>query len=200
MLDFPATHRNRDAIVEVLGQIWDPQQGLSFLEIASGSGQHACYFANRFPHWTIQPSDYEEEHVLSVEAYRRDQGLENLLPAFQLDVTSTDWKAKGPFDAVWAINLIHISPWACTEALFRNSRSVLKQTGSRILLYGAFRRNGEHTSPSNAAFDQGLKAQNSEWGVRCLDEVEAVALELGYILERVQEMPANNLTAIFCRA
>ena len=196
MLDFPATHRNRQAIASLLNKVWRAQERYQFLEVASGSGQHACYFAKEFPHWVIQPTDLEVQHLQSIDAYREDQGLANLLPAQHLDVSEKCWSVKGSYEAVWSINLIHISPWSCTQALFENARPLLKKHG-RLLLYGPFRQDGQHTSPSNAQFDQSLKSRNPAWGVRCLKEVEEVATSLGYFLELVENMPANNLTAVF---
>lgn len=194
-LDFPATARNREAIAGVLAELWDPTKPLSVLEVASGSGQHAAYFATRFPRWTFQPSDREPAHLQSIEAYRSD-APENLLPPVALDVSLAPWPVAGPCDAIFAINLIHISPWACTEALFLYGKSLL-QPGGGIYLYGAFRRDGQHTAPSNEAFDQGLRGQNPAWGVRCLDQVASTAAAHGFQLSTVIPMPANNLSVLF---
>jgi SAM-dependent methyltransferase len=194
-LDFPATARNRDAIARVLAQLWDSQQPLAVLEVASGSGQHAAYFAPRFPHWTLQPSDIAEAHLDSIEAYR-EEASGNLLPPLALDVESPPWPLSSLYDAIWAINLIHISPWSCTEALFGEGRRHLRPRGS-LYLYGAFRRQGQHTAPSNQAFDISLRQQNPAWGVRCLDEVAETAASVGFRLARLVPMPANNLSVLF---
>ena len=195
-LDFPATQKNREVIADVLADVFDPQARLRMLEVASGSGQHAVYFAFRFPKWTIQPTDLVQEHLNSISAYTEHHEVINVLPPVAVDASMDDWPVSGPFDGVWAINLIHISPWECTLGLFRNAFTHLKQ-GGLLYLYGAYRRGGEHTSESNRAFDQGLRAQNSRWGVRCLDEVTRVAEENGFSLERVVQMPANNLSVVF---
>lgn len=195
-LDFPATARNREPIARVLREIWDPvQTPRRFLEVASGSGQHAAFLASQFPHWTFQPSDLEEAHLESIAAYREQVGLETLLPPIKLDVSARPWPLNEKFDGVLAINLIHIAPWACTEHLLCGSREVLHE-GGRLYLYGAFRRSGLHTAPSNQAFDDDLKSRNPEWGVRCLDQVLALARATGFELERVVEMPANNLSVV----
>lgn len=194
-LDFPATSRNREPIVEVLAELWKPESPLNVLEVASGSGQHSAYFARRFPRWTFQPTDLEPAHLDSIETYRSETG-ENLLGPLRLDVAEESWPVIGGYDAIFAINLIHISPWACTTALFKTGKRYLKPKGA-VYLYGAFMQNGQHTAPSNEAFDRGLRQQNSAWGVRCLEEVTSVAQAQGFRLTRVVEMPANNLSVLF---
>lgn len=196
MLDFPATHKNREVIGDVLAQIYPPDERCCHLEIASGSGQHATYLARRFPEWVIQPSDIKSEHLASIAAYRAHEELNNVLDPLCLDVEQTDWGLKEPLDGIWAINLIHISPWRATAALFAGAKRHLKANGA-LYLYGAYRRAGQHTSPSNEAFDRGLQRSNPEWGVRCLDEVTKVAGDHGFYLDRVVEMPANNLSVVF---
>ena len=196
-MDFPATSRNRDPIVSVLADLWDPLLPRHILEVASGSGQHAVYFASRFPRWRFQPTDLEPEHLRSIENYRQDAG-ENLSPAIRLDVNQTPWPLDGLFDAILAINLIHISPWSSCQALFAEGSRHLCESGS-IYLYGAFRRHGQHTAPSNQSFDVGLRQRDPSWGVRCLEEVTGLAREHGFRRERVTEMPANNLSVLFAR-
>lgn len=198
MLDFPATHRNRDAIGDVLQQVYDPNAPLRMLEVASGSGQHAVYFANRFPNWTLQPTDLVPEHLNSISAYTEHLGLSNVLTPKLLDVTQSDWNLSQKYHGVWAINLIHISPWECTLSLFEKAASVLLEDG-KLYLYGAYRQSGQHTSDSNRAFDQSLRAQNPQWGVRCLDEVTEVAENSGFQQRDVVSMPANNLSVIFVK-
>lgn len=194
-LDFPATRRNQKPIAEVLERLWDSTAPLAVLELAAGSGQHAAFFAQRFPNWTFQPSDLEPAHLESIEAYRRD-ATSNILPAIRLDVASTPWPVTRSYGAIFAINLIHISPWSCTQGLFSEGKRHLVRRGG-IFLYGAFRRGGRHTAPSNEAFDAGLRQRDSRWGVRCLDEVSALAGREGFRREQVLEMPANNLSVFF---
>jgi cyclopropane fatty-acyl-phospholipid synthase-like methyltransferase len=196
MLDFPATHRNREAIAEVLQDVFPTHHKRTVLELASGSGQHVAYFAARFPHWTFQPTDLEIDHIRSIEAYRASHDLSNVLQPKLLNVVDERWPVRGPFDGVLAINLIHISPWECTLGLFAGAAEVLKERG-KLFLYGAYRVEGRHTSPSNVAFDQSLQASDPRWGVRCLDEVTEVATKHGFKRESVIKMPANNLSVVF---
>lgn len=195
-LDFPATARNREPIASVLGQFWNPDRPLRLLEVASGSGQHAVFFSERFPNWTFQPSDIDPLHLQSIAAYRQDLAGENLLPPIGLDVGATPWPFSESFDAILAINLIHISPWACTEALFAQSKQHLN-AGGAVYLYGAFLREGRHTAPSNQSFDESLRLSDPSWGVRCLDKVTRTAQSQGFRLASVVEMPANNLSVLF---
>ncbi|MFN2331695.1 MAG: DUF938 domain-containing protein, partial [Halomonas sp.] len=123
-------------------------------------------------------------------------GLPNLAEPVRLDVTDFDSWPGGPFEAIVAINLIHISPWAVTEALMAGAGSVLVP-GGVLFLYGPFRRGGLHVAPSNAAFDADLRRRDSRWGVRDLEQVSAEAERFGLTLERLVEMPANNLSVVF---
>jgi hypothetical protein len=170
----------------------------SLLEVASGSGQHAAYLAARFPLWSWQPSDVEPGHLISIEAYRQETHAPNLRAPLLLDVQAVPWSLPRKYDAIVAINLLHISPWRCTESLLEEGCRHLS-AGGALYLYGAFRRQGRHTAPSNLSFDAGLRAQNPEWGVRCLEEVSALAEDHGLVRESVVEMPANNLSVLFRR-
>jgi hypothetical protein len=125
-------------------------------------------------------------------------GLANLRAPLRLDVRDSSWPVRRA-DAVICINMIHIAPWAATEALISGAARVLAGRGS-LCLYGPYRRGGQHTAPSNEAFDQSLRARNPEWGVRDLDEVARSAGRYGFELAEVVSMPANNLTVVFTRA
>lgn len=198
MLDFPATHKNGGVIGDVLAEVFCTDATLNLIEIASGSGQHAMTWGHRFPAWTFQPTDLEPQHLESIAAYTEYYGLKNVLPPLLVDTTN-EWPQVGNYDGVLAINLIHISPWEATLGLFNGAAKCLKARG-KLFLYGAYRRDGEHTSLSNQSFDQSLQARDPRWGVRCLDEVTQVAESSGFRLERVVEMPANNLSVVFTRS
>ena len=192
-LDFPATRRNQGAIAQVLASFLEPSREQKLLELASGSGQHVVSFAKTFPQWNFQPSDVEQAHLESIEAYRADLTSSNVAPAIPLDVAETPWPVPHSMDVILAINLIHISPWRCTLSIFEEGRKHLVAGGS-IYLYGAFFQDDVVTAPSNLAFDAGLRARNSDWGVRRLEDVRQVAESQGFVLAHRQEMPANNLS------
>lgn len=189
----PATLRNRDAIVEVLARVLPPSG--TVLEIASGSGEHAAYFAGKLPHLSWQPSDDDDAACASIEAYRVEAQLPNLRAPLRIDAREGDWGIARA-DAVVSINMIHIAPWSACQGLMRGAARVLPQ-GGVLYLYGPFRRDGAHTSPSNAGFDEGLRARDPAWGVRDLGEVTREAEAHGAARVEVIEMPANNLSVVF---
>ena len=191
----PHVARNAEPIAEVLRTIL-PERGL-VLEIASGSGEHAVHFARAFPKLLFQPSDPEPAALRSIEAWRAEAGLFNLLPAVALDARAREWPL-GEADAILAINMVHISPWAATEGLMRGAARLLAQ-GAPLFLYGAYLQADVPTAPSNLAFDESLRARDPEWGVRELEAVAAEATKNGLRLEQVVPMPANNLSLIFRR-
>ena len=171
-----------------------PERGL-VLEVASGTGEHAVHFAGAFPRLLWQPSDPEPAARRSIEAWRAEAGLFNLLPALSLDARAAQWPITEA-DAVLAINMIHISPWAATAGLLRGAGRLLG-SGAPLYLYGPFRQQDVETAPSNEAFDESLRARNPEWGLRALDEVVDAAEGEGFGLNSVVPMPANNLSVLF---
>jgi SAM-dependent methyltransferase len=194
-LQSPAAARNRQPILEVLEQVLPERARV--LEVASGSGEHAVHLAGARPGWTWQPSDPHPRALASIAAWREAAGLTNLREPLRLDVTG-NWPAE-PFDALVAINLLHISAWAVTETLMAGAGASLV-SGGVLYLYGPFRREGRHTAPTNAAFDADLRTRDPRWGIRDLEAVTAEAERCGLDLERVVAMPANNLSVVFRRS
>ncbi len=187
----PATLRNREAIAAVLIEEL-PVTGL-VLEIASGSGEHVAHFAREFPGHEWQPSDPDAGARASIAAWTN--GLTNVVAALAIDAAATDWPIARA-DAVLCINMVHISPWAATLGLLAGAARVLAK-GAPLIIYGPFRQAEVALAPSNAAFDESLKARDPRWGLR---EVEAVRdAAQGLTLTRIVEMPANNLTLVFRR-
>lgn len=192
-LHSPACERNREPILRVLEAAL-PTHGL-VLEIASGTGMHAAYFAPRLPSIVWQPSDTDAACLASIEAWRSAEPSPNLHAPIRLDVRDERWPIDHA-DALFNANMIHISPWETTLALFEGAARVLSQ-GAPLILYGPFMREGRHTAESNAAFDASLRARDPRWGVRELEVVTALARDRGFVEERVIEMPANNLSVVF---
>jgi SAM-dependent methyltransferase len=190
----PATERNRDPIAAVLREVLPPS-GL-VLEVASGTGEHAAYFARLFPALDWQPSDPDPNALTSIESWAADAGAPNLLPPVELDAAGT-WPIERA-DAVVCINMVHISPWAATLGLMAGAARLLPP-GGPLILYGPYRRSEVETAESNEAFDRSLKARNPGWGLRDLSQVGAAAEAEGLALQSVIEMPANNLTVLFRR-
>jgi SAM-dependent methyltransferase len=192
----PHVERNAEPIAEVLREAL-PSGGL-VLEVASGTGEHVLHFARAFPSLTWQPSDPDPVALRSIEAWRASAGLGNLLAPLQLDAASETWPLERA-DAILCINMVHISPWAATEGLMRGAARLLPK-GAPLVLYGAYRRAGVPTAPSNEAFDASLRARNRAWGLRDLQSVQAEAEKNGLAFEGLREMPANNLTVVFRKA
>ncbi|GAA3908800.1 DUF938 domain-containing protein [Halomonas cibimaris] len=198
----PAASRNREPILAVLREHLPANARV--LELASGSGEHGVHFARAMPGWLWQPSDTAPEALASIQAWRRLEQKEgrgdNLRAPVALDVIAgwPDGWRDTTFDAVVAINLIHISPWQATVALMHRAGQYLAENGI-LFLYGPYRRRGMPTAPGNRAFDEDLKTRNPAWGLRCLESVEAEAAAHGLALDAVVEMPANNLSVVFRR-
>jgi SAM-dependent methyltransferase len=176
------------------------------VEAGSGTGQHAVDFARRSPEITWWPSDLNAQHLKSIGAWRAHAGLANIRPPLQIDLSDPAWcrqmhdgSGPGKLLAVFCANVIHIAPWRVAEGLFAGAGRYLRADG-RLFLYGPFKRDGQHTAASNAAFDASLRESNPEWGVRDIADVEALAGAAGLALIETAEMPANNLTLVFGRA
>ncbi len=196
----PTTQRNREPILEVLRRAL-PASG-TVLEIASGTGEHAVWIAANLPGLVIQPSEPDPDNHASIAAWTAFTGVANVRRPLAIDVTAPAWEAgEGiPPDpaAILCINMIHISPWAATLGLMRGAGALLPP-GGVLYLYGAYKRGGAHTAPSNASFDQSLRARDPDWGVRDLEAVTGAAESAGLAPESVIEMPANNLSVILRR-
>ncbi|MEO8554259.1 MAG: DUF938 domain-containing protein [Kofleriaceae bacterium] len=182
----PATERNREPIREVLARVL-PATG-TVLELASGSGEHAVAFARAFPALTWQPSDADPAALASIEAWRAEAELPNLAAPIALDACGA-WPELAPA-AIVCINMVHISPWETSVALFEHARADV------LYLYGPYRFGGA-TAPSNEAFDRSLRARDPRWGVRDVDDLVALAAANGLALVETVAMPANNHSLIF---
>ena len=187
MRSAPAALRNREPIADVLAE-WLPERGL-VLEIASGTGEHALYFARRFPNLDWQPSDPDPGAIASIGAWAAD-GPANLRPPLALDAAG-EWPLDKA-DAVLNINMAHISPWAATLGLLDNAARLLVR-GAPLIFYGPWLSDSIEPAPSNVAFDADLRRRNPEWGLRRVEAVAAAASDRGFDLTGTRDMPANNL-------
>jgi Protein of unknown function (DUF938) len=203
-LDAPAFHRNHQAIAGVLDRYLAGRSG-DAVEVGSGTGQHVVDFAGRFPQITWWPSDLNDAHLKSIEAWRVHSGLPNIRPPQRIDVSDPAWgdaikgeRGSGRLLAVFCANVIHIAPWRVAEGLLAGAGRALG-SGGTLFLYGPFKRGGQHTAPSNEAFDGSLRRGNPDWGVRDVEAVEALANRAGLLLAEMAGMPANNFTLVFRR-
>jgi hypothetical protein len=188
----PATLRNREAIADILATVL-PSSG-NVLEVASGSGEHCAYFAQRFRTLTWQPSDPEPAARASIALWCDD--LPNVHPALDLNAEASDWPLTHAA-AVLCINMVHISPWEATQGMLSAAARLL-QAGAPLFLYGPYHRTAYPTAPSNEAFDAALRMRDPRWGLRNIDDVLAAAD--GFVLDRIVEMPANNLSIVLRRS
>jgi SAM-dependent methyltransferase len=191
----PATARNREPIRAVLARVL-PAKGL-VLELAAGTGEHAAFFAQSFPHLTWQPSDRDAQGFASIAAHGAAADATNLKAAVLLDATAPAWPVARA-DAIVCINMIHIAPWAATEGLMAGAGRTLGP-GGVLFLYGPYKQGGAPTAESNQRFDEDLRRRDPAWGVRDLDDVTALAARHGLRRIEVVEMPANNLSVVFAR-
>jgi hypothetical protein len=204
-LDAAAFHRNHAPIWAVLGEFLAGKSG-DVVEVGSGTGQHVVHFAGNTPGIVWWPSDLNENHLKSIEAWRAHSALPNIRPPLRIDLTDPAWcpalhdgSGPGQLLAVFCANVIHIAPWRVAEGLFAGAGRYLRSDG-RLFLYGPFKRDGKHTAISNAVFDTSLREQDAEWGVRDIADVEKLAAGAGLALIETVPMPANNMILVFGRS
>ena len=159
------------------------------------------FFQESFPSIIWQTSDPESIHRKSIVSWINHQRLSSKMPEpLDIDVEKRPWpvttQLKSFIKGIVCINMIHISPWSCTRALFEESKSCLDHN-QFLMLYGPFLRNGIQTSERNLIFDQSLKLQNPLWGLRHLDQVNEIAFENGFEQDKIIEMPTNNLSVVY---
>ncbi|KAF9116034.1 hypothetical protein BGX27_005267 [Mortierella sp. AM989] len=208
---FAAADRNKEVIIDQLRPVLD--KASLVLEVGSGSGQHVYRFSKDYPKVTFQPTEYDVALLSSIDAYAKglnDEG-HHIKPALELDATKPEhWQrvlnavqpeqqnhAAGCFDLVITANVFHISPWIVGQSIVRGAGQMLKSGGS-FVIYGPFKRDGGFNSESNREFDATLRGRDPSWGVRDIEEIEAVAKnEANMRLDRIVDMPANNYMLFF---
>lgn len=182
----PAAEQNRDAILSVLKIEFE--QAHSVIEIGSGTGQHAVYFARQLPHLTWQASD-KPEHIEGIQQWINEANLNNVSPPIILDVCR-QWP-NHQYDAAFAANVAHIMHWHEIEAMFAGLALILA-ANAKFCLYGPFNLNGEYTSESNREFDQWLYKRDPHSCIRDKNELDELAKKNNLGLYKDWEMPCNN--------
>lgn len=183
----PSCDHNKDEILAVLQEALPPSGRV--LEIGSGTGQHAVYFAARLPHLIWQPTDLPP-NLPSIHAWSAEANLTNLRPPLELDLLSEPWPVESAH-AVVCINTTHIVSWPGVENLFAGVGRVLAP-GSVLYVYGAYRYATRPLEPSNEEFDRWLKTRDPVSGVRDFEAVNALAQRHGLQLTADRAMPGNN--------
>jgi hypothetical protein len=184
----PAALRNREPIAEVLVD-WLPARG-TVLELASGTGEHAAYFAERFRSLEWQPSDVHADALGSIAAWVEEARLPNLRPPVAIDASAPDWPVDRA-DAILSINMVHISPWPAALGLLDGAARILSD--GPLILYGPWLKDDIVTAPSNLEFDANLKGRDPAWGLRRVEDFAEAAQARGFALAETRAMPANNL-------
>ena len=198
-LFFPATKRNKDSIEAVLLRFI--KKNHTILEIGSGSGEHGVFFQKRFPAIVWQTSDPDLRNRKSICSWIYYEKLNNKMPQpLELDVEKVPWEipsyVKHSLQGIVSINMIHVAKWNCTKALFEESGKLLKK-GMFLMMYGPFKIGNKYTSQSNYLFDNSLKMQNNDWGIRNLEEVSFEGEKNCFSQEDIISMPANNFSIIY---
>lgn len=183
----PSCDRNRDPITSVLREVLSGP--CEVLEVGSGTGQHAVYFAEAFPGVQWQPTDMAD-NLPGIEAWRIESGLDNIRPAQALDLNDRQWPVTRA-DVIVCINTLHIVSWPLVEKFFEGIGRVLAPQGT-LFLYGPFRYADRPLEPSNEAFDAWLKDRDPNSGIRDFEAIDALAQQQGLKLVADREMPANN--------
>ena len=183
----------------LVGQVIEKKNACKVLLIMYFPGEHATYFGENIPDVVIQPTEPQLDMHDSITAWSTNL-FDIVLPPIKLDVLDYEIKEDFPYvispvDLVLCINMIHISPFSTTTALFNISSKILKHNGY-VFLYGPYRVNN-YMGEGNIAFDLSLRQRNSEWGIRDLEAVIEEAKKCDFLFDRTVEMPANNLCVIF---
>lgn len=189
----PACERNREPILDVLRR--HLAERCDVLEIGSGTGQHAAYFAAQAPQWMWQTSD-RRENLPGIRQWLDEAGLPNTPPPLEFNVNG-EWPSIR-FDAIYSANTLHIMAWDEVRALFAGLPSITRDD-ALLIIYGPFNDHGRYSSDSNAAFDQSLKARGAHMGIRDVQAVDALASAAGFDLLEDNALPANNRCRIWRR-
>lgn len=197
----PSCDRNREPILSVIQPLLAQRQRV--LELGSGTGQHAVYFARQMSHLSWQTTE-RPGHLDGIHQWLADAALPNTPAPIALDVAAPPWPLPTPasdtaFDAAFTANTLHYMPWGSVQALFAQLPQHLAP-GAVFIAYGPFRIDGQHTSDSNVQFDGWLAGVDPRFAVRDLGEVDALARSGGLQLEARHAMPANNFCVVWRRA
>jgi len=197
-MDLPfseACERNKGPILEVLETVFADRS--TVIEIGSGTGQHAVYFAHQMPHLVWQPSD-RQENLPGLRMRVVEAALANLLEPIALDIDNAVWPKTGA-DAVFTANTLHIVSWPRVLRLFERAAALLPLDGV-LAVYGPFNYGGVQTSESNACFDSMLRDHDPHSGIRDFQRVDELAAQQGLALIQDCAMPANNRTVVWRKA
>ncbi|HVL00016.1 MAG TPA: DUF938 domain-containing protein [Dongiaceae bacterium] len=190
-----ACENNQQPILELLRR--HINEAGTLLEIGSGTGQHAVFMGRHLSQVQWQPTD-QAQNLPGIEAWRTDAGLANVLPALPFDVWDAQIPLAEPARYLFSANTLHIMGWETVQRFFSLIPSLLQNNGMAFF-YGPFNYGGTFTSDSNARFDQWLKANSPQQGIRDFEAVAQLAHQAGLSLIEDCAMPANNRTLVWRR-
>lgn len=191
----PAAERNQEPILKVLKD-FITYEDRRLLEVGSGTGQHAVYFAPHFPQLEWHPTDVSGK-LKGIKQWMHEAGVRNIQPPVRLEIGKDDFP-KLKFDVVFTANTFHIMPWKEGKSLIKLLGHRLRE-GSRAIFYGPFKYDGQFTSPSNEAFDRQLKESDPTSGIRSFEDINKAMIKNGFELIDDIEMPANNRMLVYSR-
>ncbi|MFV8818870.1 DUF938 domain-containing protein [Haliea sp. E17] len=187
-----ACENNKAPILEVLSRVFADRNAV--LEVASGTGQHATWFAGHLPHLSWQPTELPEHLPVLMPRCEHYAGT-NLRPPLVLDVSQRPWPITVP-TAIFSANSLHIMPFSSVEDFFAELGDSAPE-GTLLAIYGPFNYNGAYTSESNSRFDQWLAQQSPYSAIRDFEAVNALAESAGFTLQEDNAMPANNRLVVW---
>lgn len=187
--------QNKLPILSIISPIFSDCSQI--LEIGSGTGQHAIYFAENMPHLLWRCSDCNP-YIEGIKQWIEESKLPNVVTPIILDVSRTSWP-KYPIDAVFTANTFHIMNKQ-DVANFMLGVGKLLNIGAHLVIYGPFNYNGEFTSTSNKSFEQWLKSRDPLSGIKNFEDIESLAIQNGLKLCRDYEMPTNNRILHFIKS
>ena len=191
----PACERNKQVILEQLYDILPAEKARTLLEIGSGTGQHAVFFAQHLQHITWLTADLPERHQ-GIMSWLSEFNFKNLKEPLSLDLNDLEFNPQVPIDLIYSANVLHIVSWPLCLNLFKLAARLLPSAG-RLLLYGPYKYNGHFTSESNEQFDSQLRERDSKSGIRDFEQVSEELGSLGLLLDDDRKMPANNQLLVF---
>ena len=189
-----ACENNKSPILSVLKTAFSDCQRI--LEVGSGTGQHAVYFASQLPHLIWQCSD-QPAYLADLQRRLNYENVSNLPPALPLDIRQSDWPEPAA-DGVFSANTLHIMSWPVVQRFFERLDN-LSAPKAELCIYGPFNYQGQFTSASNQAFDLSLKQRDPAMGIRDQEAILQLAAGIGFQLQADHSMPANNRLLHFSR-
>lgn len=187
--------QNKQVILEAIRDVFRDRKQV--LEIGSGTGQHAVFFAAQLPHLVWHTSDVAQHHS-GINAWINDTGLSNVIPPLDLDVNNANWPHMEGIDACFTANTLHIMSWSSVINFFQGISRTLPARAA-LCIYGPFNYDGQFTSESNRNFDQWLKARDPQSGIRDMNDLLELGKKTGFELTQDIAMPANNRTLIWLK-